>query len=34
MIQRFHESLLIEMLSVFPFVALVGPRQVGKSTLK
>jgi len=32
-IARFYESLLLEMLSVFPVVALVGPRQVGKSTL-
>lgn len=33
MIKRFYESLLLEMLAVFPVVALVGPRQVGKSTL-
>lgn len=33
MITRFYESLLMEMLAVFPVVALVGPRQVGKSTL-
>lgn len=33
MINRFHESHLLEMLSVFPVVAMIGPRQVGKSTL-
>jgi hypothetical protein len=33
MIKRFYESLLLEMLGLFPVVALVGPRQVGESTL-
>ncbi len=33
MIPRVFGSLVQEMLSVFPVVALVGPRQVGKSTL-
>ena len=33
MIRRYNESLLEEYLSEFPAVALVGPRQVGKTTL-
>ena len=33
MIHRANAGLLVEMLTVFPVVALVGPRQVGKSTL-
>ena len=32
MITRFYETLVLEMLAVFPVVAVVGPRQVGKST--
>ena len=33
MIKRFHETLLQELLEIFPVVAVVGPRQVGKTTL-
>jgi len=33
MIKRFQESLLRELLELFPVVAVVGPRQVGKTTL-
>ena len=33
MIKRFHEKMLLEMLQVFPVVAVIGPRQVGKSTM-
>lgn len=33
MIARYYTDLLQEMLEVFPVVAVVGPRQVGKSTL-
>ena len=33
MIRRYNESLLAEYLSEFPAVALIGPRQVGKTTL-
>lgn len=33
MIARIYESLLKEQLGIFPVVAVVGPRQVGKSTL-
>ena len=33
MITRYYTELLREMLDVFPVVAVVGPRQVGKSTL-
>ena len=33
MIKRFQESLLRELLELFPVVAVVGPRLVGKTTL-
>lgn len=33
MIDRFHKEVLLEMLQVFPVVAVIGPRQVRKSTL-
>lgn len=33
MIERFQETLLRELLGIFPVVAVVGPRQVGKTTL-
>jgi predicted AAA+ superfamily ATPase len=33
MINRIYKSLLKEQLGIFPVVAVVGPRQVGKSTL-
>jgi len=33
MIKRVHEKRLLEMLEAFPVVAVIGPRQVGKSTL-
>lgn len=33
MIRRFQESLLQELLEFFPVVAVIGPRQVGKTTL-
>jgi uncharacterized protein len=33
MIERFQETLLRELLEIFPVVAVVGPRQVGKTTL-
>lgn len=33
MIYRIHTKRLIEMLNLFPVVAVIGPRQVGKSTL-
>lgn len=33
MIVRFQAKLLSEMLEIFPVVAVIGPRQVGKSTL-
>jgi predicted AAA+ superfamily ATPase len=33
MIDRFFQNKLTEMLAVFPVVAVVGPRQVGKTTL-
>lgn len=33
MIERYHKSLLREMLQIFPVVAVIGPRQVGKTTL-
>lgn len=32
MIDRFQETLLRELLGIFPAVAVVGPRQVGKTT--
>lgn len=33
MITRFHEKVLLELLQAFPVVAVIGPRQVGKSTM-
>jgi uncharacterized protein len=33
MIYRIHTTRLVEMLNLFPVVAVIGPRQVGKSTL-
>ncbi|MBM4024087.1 MAG: ATP-binding protein [Planctomycetes bacterium] len=33
MIERVYTKRLLEMLAVFPVVAVIGPRQVGKSTL-
>ena len=33
MIRRVHERRLLELLDAFPVVAVIGPRQVGKSTL-
>lgn len=33
MIARFHEKVLLELLQIFPVVAVIGPRQVGKSTM-
>jgi predicted AAA+ superfamily ATPase len=33
MIRRYDESLLEQYLDEFPAVALIGPRQVGKTTL-
>ena len=33
MIRRVHERRLLELLDAFPVVAVLGPRQVGKSTL-
>ena len=33
MISRVHERRLRELLDSFPVVAVIGPRQVGKSTL-
>ena len=33
MIERIHQKRLLELLDLFPVVAVVGPRQVGKSTL-
>lgn len=30
---RFHKKILLELLKAFPVVAVIGPRQVGKSTL-
>lgn len=33
MIYRVHTTRMVEMLNLFPVVAVIGPRQVGKSTL-
>lgn len=33
MIYRAHTARLVEMLNLFPVIAVIGPRQVGKSTL-
>lgn len=33
MIDRLYKNTLLEMLEIFPVVAVIGPRQVGKSTL-